>query len=304
VATVHRHFYPEGLRGHDTYWGDVSKRLRPLTQDRFLEAWVIEEPPLPLDGWWPGEQTPDGRRFLWGAAGAKLQLPPIAPGSKLGVALRPAPGSEALIVALAGRTIATIDGRAAERRMWVDIDSTHPSWPTRMTFHRARGYPPGGSDARPLAVQLFEMRVLSPTRGWSGPIATSWQRDALHIESEGFFDAERFPGAGEGAWLEPRAVLRVPAGRGLLRLRVWAPRPTPPETVIRIAGQPVAGPLEIGSTPAVIEFEIPAGGSFDERLEIELESAPYRPADDGLADPRELGVVLSSLEYKPGSSGS
>jgi hypothetical protein len=274
--------------------------LRPLTQDRFLEAWVIEQPPLPLDGWWPGEQTPDGRRFMWGAAGAELLLPPIAPGSKLGFALRPAPGAKPLAITLDGRTVAAIDGHAAERRLWIDIDSTRPLRPTRMTFDRPRGYPPGGGDDRPLAVQLFEMRVLSSTNGWSGPISTNWQRDALHIEAEGFYDSEHFPGAGEGVWLEPRAVLRIPAWRGLLRLRMWAPRPMPPQTVIRVAGQRVAGPLEIGQQPELFEIEILTGDVFGESIEVELESIPYRPADDGSADPRDLGVVLSFLEFEPG----
>jgi hypothetical protein len=299
VATVHRHFYPEGLRNHDRRWVGVSELLRPLTQDRFLEAWLIEESPLPVHGWWPGEQTPDGRRFLWGAAGAELQLPPIASGSKLGVALRPAPGAEPLTVTLDGRTIAAIDGHAAAVRLWIDIDSDHPLRPTRMTFDRARGYPPGEGDTRPLAVQLFEMRVLSSTDGWSGPISTDWQRDALHIDGEGFHAAERFAGAGDGVWLGPRAVLRVPAGRGLLRLRMWAPRPTPPRTVIRVAGRTVAGPLDIGPQPEEFVLEILTGGSFDERLELEIESVPYRPVDDGLADVRELGVVLSLLDFEP-----
>jgi hypothetical protein len=300
VATVHRHFYPDGLGGREHHWGGISKRLRPLTQQRFLEAWVIEEPPLPLSGWWPGEQAPNGRRFMWGAAGAELQLPPVARGSKIGIALRPAPGAEPLTVVLDGKTVATIDGFAPEQRLWNEIGSSSSNRPTRILFDRARGYPPGGGDARPLAVQLFEMRSLSPTGGWAGPVSSRWQRDSLGIAVEGFHDAERFPGVGEGVWLEPRAVVRIPAASGVLRLRLWAPRPTPPRTMIRLAGRLAAGPLEIGPRPEIFDVEISARDLIGGHLEIEITSDPYRPSGDGSADSRELGVVLSRIEFQPG----
>jgi hypothetical protein len=93
VATVHRHFYPDGIRGHELHWGGVSDDLYPLTQQRFLEAWVIEDPPLPIRGWWPRERSSSGRPFMWGAAGAELALPPLATGTEIGIALRPAPGA-------------------------------------------------------------------------------------------------------------------------------------------------------------------------------------------------------------------
>ena len=70
VATVHRHLYPGPLQGKERHWGGVSDRLRPLTQNRFLDAWVIEDPPLPLSGWWPAERESSGRQFMWGGVEA------------------------------------------------------------------------------------------------------------------------------------------------------------------------------------------------------------------------------------------
>jgi hypothetical protein len=304
VATVHRHHYPEALRGGEQFWGGVSERLRPLTQQRFLEAWLIEDAPLPLDGWWPRELRRDGRWFMWGGPGAELQLPPMAAGSKIGIALRPAPGEDPVRVLLDGATVATVDGEAAEQRLWIDVRPESSGQSMRMKFGRSRGYPPARGDSRPLAVQIFEMRTVSPKDGWAGPVVHRWQRDALQIEVEGFYDAESFPGSGNGVWLEPHAVVRIPAIGGRLRMRLWAPRPTPPKTVIRVAGRHVVGPLEFGPRPEVFDVEIPAGESSGGSLDVEITSDPYRPADDGSADRRELGVVLSHLEFLPGEPGS
>jgi hypothetical protein len=304
VATVHRHLYPDGLQGREQYWGRVSARLRPLTQQRFLEAWVIEDPPLPLDGWWPRERELSGRSFMWGGPGAELLLPPMDDGSEFGCALRPAPGADPLAVVLDGATVAAVDGEAAEQRLWIEIAHDTAGRSTRLVFDRARGFPPSRGDSRPLAVQVFEMRTLSPVDGWAGPVVHGWQRDALKIEIKGIFGGESFPGTGSGAWLAPNAVMRLPTRDGRLLLHLWAPRPTPPKTVIRVGGQLVAGPFEIGSRPDVFEVEIAVGSSPDDSSEIEIVSDPYRPADAGLADQRELGVVLSHLEFIPRGVGS
>ncbi len=304
VATVHRHFYPDGIRGHERYWGGVSDALYPLTQQRFLEAWLIEDPALPISGWWPREQTPNGRWFIWGAPGAELAIPPLAAGTEIGVALRPAPGPEPLIVTFDGEDVATIDGRSDDQRLWLRLPPAATGRVSDLVFRRRQDYSPGDGDSRPLAVQLFEIRAPNQGSSWASAISHPWQREAMRIEVEGAYDAEHFPGAGEGVWLGPRAVLRLPATTGRLHLRMWAPRPTAARTEVRIAGRHAARPFEIGPFPADYGLDVLPGDSVDGRLEVEILSDVYRPADDGAADSRELGVVISDLAFElrlPGS---
>jgi hypothetical protein len=304
VATVHRHFYPDGIRGKERYWGGVSDALYPLTQQRFLEAWVIEDPPLPIRGWWPRERWPNGRPFMWGAAGADLALPPLSPETEIEIALRPASGPDPLSLVLDGEDVATIDGRSVEQRLWLKLPPTAPDRVSHLVFARRQGYPPGGGDSRPLAVQVFEIRALNQGAPWASPVSHAWQREAMRIEVQGAYDAERFPGIGEGAWLQPRALLRLPATVGRIRLRMWAPRPTPSQTEIRVAGRHAKGPLEIGPFPADYAIEVLPGDIVDGRLEIEIRSDAYRPAEGGAADVRELGVVLSDVAFEPRNGGS
>ena len=304
VATVHRHFYPDGIRGHERYWGGVSDALYPLTQQRFLEAWVIENPALPIGGWWPREQTPNGRRFMWGAPGAELAIPPLAAGTEVGIALRPAPGPQHLIVTFGGEDVATVDGRSDEQRLWMRLPLAAANRVSTLVFGRGRGYSPGDGDSRSLSVQLFEIRTLSPSSSWASAVSHPWQREAMRIEVEGAYDAEYFTGAGEGVWLRPRTLLRLPATAGRLHFRMWAPRPTPARTEVRVAGRRAAGPFEIGPLPADYRLDVLPGDAVDGRLEIEILSDVYRPADDGEADSRELGVVISDLAFELRQTGS
>ena len=304
VATVHRHFYPDGIRGHELHWGGVSDGLYPLTQQRFLEAWVIEDPPLPISGWWPRERSPNGRPFMWGAAGAELALPPLPAETEMGIALRPASGPDPVSLVLDGEKVVTVDGDSDERRLWLQLPPTAADRVSPLVFERRRGYPPGDSDSRPLAVQFFEIRALGQGISWASSISHLWQREAMRIEVEGAYDTEHFPGVGEGAWLGPRALLRLPATVGRLRFRMWAPRPTPARTVIGVPGRHAVGPLEIGFLPADYEFEVLPDDVVDGRLEVEIRSDTYRPAGNSAADSRELGVVLSDLAFEPRSPGS
>ncbi len=299
VATVHRRLYPDPVFGIERRWAGVSDALEPLTQQRFLEAWVLRDVPLPLRGWWPAEHTAGGRRFMWCGADAALLVPPLAGGSELGLSVRPAPGPDLLTVRWAGGDGVTIDGETGESRMWLTPPPAAANMVSTMNLERARGYSPGPSDPRLLAVQVFEVRAVDPGREWTGPVAFAWQREALQVELVGAFGGEVFGETGEGVWLGPRAFLRVPAAAGVLSLQLWAPRPTPPLTRLRVGDEEVVGPLDVGRLPGEFSIEITAGDSVDGRVEIEIVSDPYVPASAGAEDGRELGVVLSRLAFVP-----
>ena len=303
VATVHRHLYLEPLRGRERCWGGVSEDLRPLTQGRFLEAWVIEDPPLPLAGWWPAEKETGGRRYMWGGTDARLELPSLA-GTELTVAVRPAPGAEPLVVEYDGVEVARLDGDGGEQVVWLDEPATAAGTGAVLRFGRSRACPPGAEDQRPLAVQLFEIRARAVGAAWSGNVSQPRQRQIQRVKLDGAFEAEEFPGIGEGLWLRPAAVLRVPAVEGRIRLRLWAPRPTSPHMVVRVAGRHAAGPLDLGPRPADIVVNVLSGEAPDGWAEIEISSVPYRPADSGGEDRRSLGVVLSEVAFEPLAGGS
>ncbi len=302
VATVHRGLYPDPLFGIERRWAGVSDALEPLTQQRFLEAWVLRDVPLPIRGWWPAEHTAGGRRFMWCGTDAALLVPPLTGGSMLGLAVRPAPGPDPVTVRWAGGDQITVDGEAGENRLWLTMSAAVANRESTINLDRARGSVPGASDPRSLAVQVFEVRAVDPGRAWSGPVAHWWQREAMQVELVGAYGGEDFGRAGEGVWLSSRALLRVPAASGVLSLHLWAPRPTPPLTRLRVGDAEVLGPLDIAQQPVEVSIEIAAADSVGARVEIEIASDPYVPSATGADDSRELGVVLSRLTFVPASA--
>jgi hypothetical protein len=299
VATVHRHLYPAPLYGFEEHFSGVSAALEPMTQQRFLEASVIADPPLPLGGWWPAESTPEGRRFMWGGSEAELLVPPLSARAELGLAVRPVPGPQPLEVAWEGRRLVVLAGEGGEELLWIPPPATAVGKASRLLLRRAAAFVPGPGDPRPLAVQLFELRAVDPGRAWSGAVARPRQRAALRVRIEGAFAAERFSEGLDGVWLGPRAAVSLPAATGVVRLRMWAPRPTPPETEIWLAGRRAAGPLELGPRPRDVTIELDCGDVRDGRAELLVTSVPYRPSEHGSDDHRELGVVLSDVAFEP-----
>ncbi len=304
VATVHRHFYPDGLHGREERWGGVSDQLFPLTQQRFLEAWVIEDPPLPLAGWWPGEREPSGRRFMWGGADAELLLPPTPQEAKLIVWLRPAPGPEPLVLMHDGREVARLDGMSGEQRVQIENRPSESGTASLLRFERAAAYPPGGGDERPLSVQLYGVRSEDSGAWWASPGAHDWQRRPVGVELEGMYGPEDFAGIGAGVWLQPSARLTVPAAAGSLYLRLFAPRPTPASTTIIVSGRQVGGDLDLGPEPRDIEVAIRWEDVVAGRVHIDLISDAFTPSIAGADDDRDLGVVLLRVRFEPGKTGS
>jgi len=302
VATVHRHLYGRGLVGGELGWGGVSDGLAPLTQQRFLEAWVLGAPALPLGEWWPVETSPDGAAFQWGGADCEALLPPLPGGTSVTATFRPAPGEGSLAVSWNGAEVepeAIGEGRLEVR---IEPGQVRDDVSNRLSFHRDRGYPPGPEDRRPLAVQLLDLRVRGPALPWQGPIASEEDRERLGVRIDGHYLPESFGDAGQGVWLAPTARIELPAGPGRIGLTLLAPRPTPPRTVVRVAGREVAGPVELGPGPSELWVAVGGDDSSGGAVVVELLSEPFRPSDHGRMDDRELGVVVTHARFDPAAA--
>ncbi len=288
--------------GRSWRWSAVSEALRPLTQGRFLDAAVVEGTPLPLHGWWPLEVERSGERSIWGQPGAALLLPPYPAGTFLCLDLCPAPGPAPLVLLANGREVRQIPGQRVRQKVWIEPAWVSSERTNTLVFQRAAAYPPGPHDPRRLAVRLFGVRGISAALPWEGPMAEPSQRETLAIRAEGLFGPENFP-HGRGAWTGPTARLRLPASPGSLSLRVWAPRPEPPDVVVLAGGRRVAGPLKVWKKPTDLEFPIPAEAVTDHSVELVLHVTPYVPAKAGRSrDSRELGIVLSFARFRPASA--
>ncbi len=301
VATVHPHLYWPSLTGTGSVYGGVSHQLRPLTQDRFLSAVTMNNPPLPVGRWWSVERFDDGRPFMWAGPGAELWLPPVPAGTLIGLELRPAAGSEPLRIEM-NNPVETfeIDGWSEATRLWVRTGVQSPTTPVIIRLRRAEVYPPGGGDDRPLTAQLLDVRVRIPGARWEGCAATTGERTGLGLELDGAYDAEVFPELGRGTWLEPRARFRLNVDEpGTLEVLIAAPRPTPANPRLEVDGAVVSGPVTVDHRESVLTLPVDDDAVDRGVIEFELVSEPYLPAATGGADDRELGVVLIGVEFEP-----
>ena len=301
VATVHPHLYLPSLTGESRPYGRVSEGLEPLTQNRFLSAELIANPPLPVGQWWTREHLPDGTPFMWAGPSAELWLPPAPAGTLVGLALRPALGDVPLQVSIdAGSFAAELDGGGETAWIWHRLDVDSLSEPVIVNLSRSSGYPPGDGDERPLSAQVLGVVVRPPGSGFGGRVATEHDRWRLRLEVEGGYGPEIFGELGRGVWLEPEARLRIAIDEpGRLVLRLASPRPTPANPRIRIEGRDIF--IQGDTTP---QFSVPVDVSSDDiadgMVEIQIASDVFIPADTGAsADIRRLGVVLLGLDFEP-----
>jgi len=302
VATVHPHLYWTSLTRSQTVYDGVSEQLRPLTQDRFLSAALIDNPPLPVGSWWTHEYLDDGRPFMWAGPEAELWLPPVPEGTLVGLELRPAPGESPLMVEIGhGGGSFEIDGRAETTRIWTRTGDAAITEPLIVRLDRAEGFPPGGGDERPLSAQLLDVVVRPPGSAWGGSAATESERGSLRLELDGGYGGESFGDLGRGVWLGPTARLRIVVEEeGLLLLRLAAPRPTPAKPRIVLGGEVISGPLAIEQREVIAEIRIEPDAVGAGFVEFDVLSDPYRPsAHGGRVDDRVLGVVLLGVEFQP-----
>ena len=299
VATVHRHLYGEPLAGGGLEWGGVSDRLEPLTQQRFLEAWVLGAPALPVGEWWPVETSPDGGSFQWGGAHCEALLPPLPAGTRVTASFRPARGPGAVAVSWNGTAVVAEELGGDRLGVRIEPDQVRADACNRLSFSSERGYPPGPDDSRPLSVQLLSISARGPALTWSGPVAWPVERWRLGVRIDGDYLPETFGDAGSGVWLAPSARIELHAGAGRIGLTLLAPRPTPSRTVARVAGRVVAGALDLGPAPSELWIAVGDGDTAGGMVVVELLSEGYRPSDHGRTDDRELGVVLTRVRFEP-----
>ncbi len=301
VATIHPHLYWPSLTRSQRVYAGVSERIKPLTQDRFLSAVLIDNPPLPVGRWWTLEHRDDGLAFMWAGPRAELWLPPVPAGTLVGLELRPAPGADPLVVEVShGGGRFGLDGRSDSTRLWTRTTLDAVSEPVIVRLDRGAGYPPGGGDERELSVQLLDVVVRPRGAAWGGRAATELERRGLGLELEGGYDAEIFADLGRGVWLKPDAGLRIAVDEpGRLELLLAAPRPTAANPRIVRDGTLAAVSSAVGNRGLIIEIPVDdeaVGAGF---IEFELHSDRYRPSAGGGSDDRELGVVLLGIEFQP-----
>ncbi len=284
----------------------VGRRLgrasQPLTQQRFLEAWVLGAPALPVGEWWPVETSPDGGSFQWGGRDCELVLPPLPPGTTVTATFRPAQGPSPLSVSWNGRS--RRGGARARTGYGVRIGppQVRGDAANRLAFDRERGYPPGPDDSRPLSVQLLSLAVRGPALAWSGPVASPAERERLGVRIDGHYLPETFGEAGQGVWLAPSARLELPAGAGPHRADP-ARAPAHPSAHRRPRGG-TRGRRPGRSRPGT-ERALDCGRRRRHRERgrvVELLSEGYRPSDHGSTDDRELGVVLTRVRFEPSAA--
>ncbi len=302
VASVHPELYLPSVTGKERAFGGVSARLEELSQQRLLTAAVLENPPLPVGQWWTWVEQEDGLSFMWAGAEAELWLPPVPAGTMVGLDLRPAQGDTGLAVSLEGEDEVRLEGRSDRRVVWFRRRAEHEDRPLILRLNRARGYAPGNGDPRQLSAQVFGVIVRPLGLGYGGPVAAVWDREALRLVIDGAYSAERF---GEhhisGVWLKPTARLRLEIDEpGSLTLSLRSPRPTDPNLGIRVGDSVVNESVDFIKGVAEIVCELDMSQTKDGFVEITLSSEPFVPADaGGGADSRELGVVLTALDFRP-----
>jgi hypothetical protein len=249
--------------------------------------------------WWEPENAPSGEWFVWGGAAAEVSLPALARGTRLELDVMPHRGSSPLDIVLNGKKVRQIEGGAPRLRYWIGDDAVVGDSRNRLQFSRAQGYVPSDRDLRPLAVQLFGVRAIGPEVAWAGVVAAEEERSRSMVKATGVLDPEDLP-EGRGVWTKPEAKLFVPAGPGKLTITLWAPRPKPPLLEISVRGTRVAGPIEVGHDPILVDVPVTASLVARGGVELDLKATPFCPAKEGISgDARELGVVLSHIRFAP-----
>ncbi len=300
LATVHPNLYMESLVDRSTFFGEVSDALKPLTQNRFLDAVLSENPPLPVGQWWSKNHLPDGSSFMWAGPQAELWLPPLPAGTSIGVKLRPARGDAPVVVSIHDQS-QSLAGHAEASWLWFETVPGSESAPVVIDLFRERGYAPGNGDDRLLSLQLGGVVVRPPGGVFFGPVVQDQDRKKMRLRVDGRYPAEVFAGGREGFWLNAQARLYFVVDEpGRLVLKVSAPRPTPTRTQVMTSSRVVLGPVDVGSELSELSIDINTVDVQGGEVELIITNDAFIPSLDGKSsDSRQLGIVLHALEFIP-----
>lgn len=287
---------------------EASGRTWIAVPDRNGSAllWVSLSPqlaqPQASSGW---QRTDTGEHeYLVGSNGALMPLPAARAGDRHVLEVSAPSTTAPALLEIDGQPVAVLLPGTPRVALHLPARPTSGGGPSLLNVRRAR---PGGGQ---VAVHLHSVVVQRRDEPWGGPVAHPLQRAQLGVRltsaaaslaplhAIGLHHSEPFPD-GIGAWTFARAELTLPFSGGLLRLTLAAPRPTPPELVLHLNGQPTAGPLSLGAQPQELFIALPSvPPEAKSNLRLGLHSTPFVPATKGGVDNRELGVVLLGGEQE------
>jgi hypothetical protein len=249
-----------------------------------------------------------GERLLERAGEARVPALPVA-GTQLVVSARVGPESTipALRAAFSGRGVSAEFSLAVPgvlRTVSFPIPGPDPGMTTAAV--EVRPQPLKGSAPRVGQPALLVDRfTVSRLRFLGPPLLVGFGAPAEPYIVEGMYDPETGPGQRPVRWTGGRARLRLPVSPTAtgkpwrLNLRLFGPPSAASVPALRVA----LNGRSLGELPLkpeaeqTLSFPVPGDVLHAGLNELELESAPWRPAELlGADDQRTLGVMLAELE--------
>ncbi len=279
-------------------WEVREPRVRKLSQERFLQVELVQNPVLLWEGGSILEEE-DGRPFVWLFPESTVLLPAVSGPGFLTLAVELPPGVKTSEVEawVGDQHIGVFRVLAGRQLMQVPLPELPPrqraGWivPLRLRVSEHRRL---AGDFRPLALRVFYVSLEAPP--WNpqayGLKPLPWAMHGQAVAARGLYPPEQFAGF-SGAWCQASCALSLPLGNGLLHLTMAAPRPGGALATVRLGA--VEAKIPVGPQPVMAMLPVPKELAERRRGELVISAVPYRPAND----PRELGVVLVEVGFTP-----
>ncbi len=277
-----------------------ERRVRQLSQDRFLDARLVRNPVLVWQGGGPMEL--DGTRpFVWCGRHTELLLPALAGAGAVtfAVEVQDRLGEVGLTAFVEGRE--TLRTRVVGRQL---VRVPIPALPRRNTLNQVVSVTLDTDreirlmgDLRPLSIRLFGASLEAPP---FTPVPYAFFPEAGSMFSafargEGVYSAEVIGQPPRPAtWTGAEARLEMPLGAGAVGVELIAPRPQPAEVEVSLGS--ASARLRVGAGTARVVLPVPAGEARAGRGVLVIRSTTYSP---GGGDARALGVAVARVWYAP-----